>query len=145
MHPGFNHNIQYRGRIYHIQTEDSGEQNPHVITHLFCGGNIIDSVKSDYRNFLSDRSNLASNVVELMKRQHKEMMRFLINGRMDERLGLPKETPQVLDEERPEERAQLLDKEDEGELFLGVISEKSLDEVILSFLSDEEAKSQKPK
>src|SRR5690606_34821597 len=35
MIPGFNHNIKHKGRIFHIQTEDSGPKNPHIITHLF--------------------------------------------------------------------------------------------------------------
>ena len=46
MIPGFNHNIKHKGRIYHIQTEDSGPKNPHIITHLFVGGNVLAS-KSD--------------------------------------------------------------------------------------------------
>jgi len=39
--PGFNHNIKHKGRIFHVQTEDSGPKNPHIITHLFVGGNIL--------------------------------------------------------------------------------------------------------
>jgi hypothetical protein len=35
---GFNHNIKYKGKVYHVQTEDSGVNNPHIITHLFVGG-----------------------------------------------------------------------------------------------------------
>ena len=45
---GFNHNINYKGRVYHVQTEDSGIGNPHLITHLFVGGNILASKKSSY-------------------------------------------------------------------------------------------------
>ena len=37
---GFNHNIKHKGKLYHVQTEDSGVNNPHIITHLFVGGNI---------------------------------------------------------------------------------------------------------
>jgi len=45
---GYNHNVKYKDRIYHIQTEDSGVQNPHMITHVFIGGNIIDTSKASY-------------------------------------------------------------------------------------------------
>ncbi len=38
---GFNHNIKHKGKVYHVQTEDSGVNNPHIITHLFVGGNIL--------------------------------------------------------------------------------------------------------
>ena len=39
MIPGYNHNVKYKEGVYHIQTEDSGLDNPHIITHLFIGGN----------------------------------------------------------------------------------------------------------
>ena len=42
---GFNHNIKHKGKVYHVQTEDSGVNNPHIITHLFVGGNILASKK----------------------------------------------------------------------------------------------------
>src|SRR5436853_3548334 len=43
---GFNNNVKYKGQVFHIQTEDSGLDKPHVITHLFAdGGRIIKSHK----------------------------------------------------------------------------------------------------
>ena len=45
---GYNHNIRYNGRLYHVQTEDSGVNNPHIFTHLFHGGTILASHRSDY-------------------------------------------------------------------------------------------------
>ena len=49
---GFNTNFRYRGVLFHVQTEDSGLENPHVITHLFHGGNIMASEKRDYSEFV---------------------------------------------------------------------------------------------
>ena len=34
---GFNHNVQHRGRVYHVQTEDSGAEIAAIATHLFAG------------------------------------------------------------------------------------------------------------
>ena len=79
---GFNHNIKYKGRVYHVQTEDSGVNNPHIITHLFVGGNILASKKTSYSDILNAES-LAEVVRELMEEQHKEMLRNLINGVYD--------------------------------------------------------------
>ncbi|HEX8537564.1 MAG TPA: hypothetical protein VF664_08865, partial [Cystobacter sp.] len=79
---GFNHNIKYKGRVYHVQTEDSGVNNPHIITHLFVGGNILASKKTSYADILNAES-LAEVVRELMEEQHKEMLRNLINGVYD--------------------------------------------------------------
>jgi hypothetical protein len=76
---GFNHNIKHKGKIYHVQTEDSGVNNPHIITHLFVGGNILASKKSSYADRLG-LENLAAVVRELMEEQHKQMLRNLIHG-----------------------------------------------------------------
>lgn len=79
MLPGFNHNVQHQGQLFHVQTEDSGVKNPHVITHLFVGGNILASKKTEYRHLL-DAADLSDQVRALMETQHKAMLRELIRG-----------------------------------------------------------------
>jgi len=79
---GFNHNIKHKGKVYHVQTEDSGAANPHIITHLFVGGNILASKKTGYADIVKT-ANLAELVREMMEEQHKEMLRNLINGVYD--------------------------------------------------------------
>ena len=79
---GFNHNIKHKGKLFHIQTEDSGRDNPHIITHVFVGGNILASKKTSYADIVkADR--LESIVRELMEEQHKSVLRNLINGVYD--------------------------------------------------------------
>lgn len=80
---GFNHNIKHKGRIFHVQTEDSGVQNPHIITHLFVGGNILATKKTSYADIVK-AENLSQIVRELMEEQHKAMLRNLVNGVYDE-------------------------------------------------------------
>lgn len=79
---GFNHNVKHKGKVYHVQTEDSGVSNPHLITHLFVGGNILASKKTSYADLVK-AENLAELVREMMEEQHKEMLRNLINGVYD--------------------------------------------------------------
>ncbi len=81
---GFNHNLQYKGEVFHVQTEDSGVANPHIITLLYRGGVIISSKKTSYSDILK-MENLEVVVEELMKEQHKEMMRRLKAGDFDEK------------------------------------------------------------
>ena len=45
---GYNHNILHLGWEFHLQTEDSGVENPHLITHLFHAGTILASKKLVY-------------------------------------------------------------------------------------------------
>ncbi len=79
---GFNTNIRHRGVLFHVQTEDSGKANPHVITHLFHGGNIMASEKRDYAHLL-DTGDLESAVRTLMEDQHKSMLKRLRAGEYD--------------------------------------------------------------
>ena len=76
---GFNTNYRHQGVLFHVQTEDSGRDNPHVITHLFYGGNIIASVKRDYSQRVGG-DDLEATVRSLMERQHKEMLKQLSRG-----------------------------------------------------------------
>jgi hypothetical protein len=81
---GFNHNVTYKGEVFHVQTEDSGVNNPHIITLLYRGGVILCSKKTSYADIVR-MDNLESVVEELMKAQHKELMRRLKSGEFDER------------------------------------------------------------
>jgi len=168
---GFNHNIKHKGKVYHVQTEDSGVNNPHIITHLFVGGNILASKKTSYADILN-AENLAEVVRELMEEQHKEMLRNLINGVYDsyEHIAtrhyqpgqlapegeaaqakqpvpapVAKPAPPAVVQLPPEVAAARAMKVQPKINEVGVetlfgedlISEKSLDEVILSYLAGE--------
>jgi len=91
---GFNHNFSYKGQVYHVQTEDSGIRNPHIITLLYRGGTILASKKTSYADIIKIDS-LETVVEELMKTQHREMLRLLKNGDFDEILGLTPATAKV--------------------------------------------------
>lgn len=82
MVPGFNHNIKHKGQVFHIQTEDSGPKNPHIITHLFVGGNILSSKKTTYAEIVG-QPEYEKTVRSMMEEQHKQMLRNLINGVYD--------------------------------------------------------------
>ncbi len=80
---GFNNNVKHRGRLFHIQTEDSGIRHPHVITHLFMdGGRILKTVKTSYAEHIGCER-LGDVVRELMKEQHKMMFIALRDGQFD--------------------------------------------------------------
>lgn len=143
---GFNHNVRYRGQLFHVQTEDSGLKNPHIITLLYIGGTIISSQKTSYAD-ISKIDNLEAVVEDLMKEQHKEMLRRLKNGDFDqniERLLSGKLKPDSASEPAPE-KTDLAStqapveapKETEEKKAAG---EESLDEIILSYLVGDDSK-----
>jgi hypothetical protein len=78
---GFNNNIKFLDQVFHVQTEDSGLDQPHVVTHLFAdGGRIIKSHKRSYATE-TKRTDVAEFVRGLMKAQHLEMVLMLRQGR----------------------------------------------------------------
>jgi hypothetical protein len=86
---GYNTNVRHKGKLYHIQTEDSGVNHPHVITHLFAdGGRIIASRKTGYSAQLGAKD-LQSIVKKLMQEQHKAMFIELRDCVYDEEQGEP--------------------------------------------------------
>lgn len=97
---GFNHNVMYKGEVFHVQTEDSGVASPHIITLLYRGGVILCSKKTSYADILKIE-NLESVVEELMKDQHKEMMRRLKSGEFDQRAFQAPSSPAASGETKP--------------------------------------------
>jgi hypothetical protein len=130
MNVGFNHNIMYKGEVYHIQTEDSGVANPHIVTLLYQAGTIIGSRKTSYADIIK-MDNLDKVVEELMKEQHKEMLRRLKAGDYDERIARLSggdEAPGAPVAERSTEAAAVLPPQPSAK------PPQTLDEIILEFL-----------
>ena len=82
---GFNHNIKFKGKTYHIQTEDGGRENPTIITHIFLGGVILSAVRTPYDDLLS-QSGWEESLRERMKVQHLDEIRNLFSGAFDSRV-----------------------------------------------------------
>ncbi len=80
--PGFNTDFKYKGQVYHAQTEDNGVANPVVITLLYLKGAILASKKTSYQELL-ERENCRDEVMNLMKNQHREIMREVLAGTYD--------------------------------------------------------------
>ncbi len=155
---GFNHNITHAGRVFHVQTEDSGVNNPNITTHLFVGGNILASKKTSYSELVK-AENLHELVRQLMEDQHKQMLRNVVSGVYDTldsaaRAYQPGQLAPAAEGKRPKvappaaslppevEAARAMNTppqlNDVGAQTLfgeDLISEKSLDEVILSYLA----------
>ncbi len=81
---GYNNNVRHHGKVFHIQTEDSGVQHAHIFTHLFAdGGRIIATKKTSYQKHLGT-SRFPEVVKKLMQAQHKAMFIALRDGLFDD-------------------------------------------------------------
>ena len=81
---GYNTNVRHHGKLYHIQTEDSGATHGHIFTHLFAdGGRIIASKKTPYKDRLGP-AGYPELVKKLMQQSHKAIFIALRDGLFDE-------------------------------------------------------------
>ena len=133
MQLGFNENVIHNGVVYHIQTEDSGRKNPVITTLLFKKGSIIASKKTGYADIIkSDKLEIV--VKDIMREQHGVMLRSLKDGVFDRKEE--KARPEIKPAEKlaPEGLNRGIVEKPGGPL----ISEKSLDNIILEYLSRSE-------
>jgi hypothetical protein len=79
---GYNHNLRYGGRTFHVQTEDSGQGYARLYTHLFYEGTILSSKKQEY-----DPEAPEDAVRALMQKLHKAMIKELTHKEHDARIG----------------------------------------------------------
>jgi hypothetical protein len=75
---GYNHNLRHGGRVFHVQTEDSGQGYARVYTHLFFEGTILSSKKAEYDATASEDA-----VRGMMQQLHKTMIKELTHGGYD--------------------------------------------------------------
>lgn len=98
---GFNNNVRHRGRVFHIQTEDSGVRHARIVTHLFAdGGRIVGTRRLDYTSYLG-QAGMTAELRRLMKEQHKAMFLALRAGELDEEIGRIFPEPPPLTSEQP--------------------------------------------
>jgi hypothetical protein len=104
---GFNNNVRHRGRVFHIQTEDSGVKFPRIVTHLFAdGGRIVKTTRTDYSQHL-EKPDMAAVVRGMMKEQHKAMFAALRAGDMDALLETACGPLEALKSKAPDSKATL--------------------------------------
>lgn len=133
---GYNTDFKFQGKIYHVQTEDGGKNNPYITSLLYHQGAILASRKTSYEDII--KADCLEEVVrELMMEQHKQMIRDLMQGKIQ--IQQPPQQP-----EKPAPKP--LPAKEEPPVVEVIksapppddIGEKSLDEVILEFLAQEE-------
>jgi hypothetical protein len=108
---GFNTDVDYEGRVFHVQTEDKGNANPVVESLVYTAGEIISSHRSSYGDLLKSPAYTEAEVARRMESQHQAIIREIMSGRFDP------------DGPRP--------------FGFNIVTNRSLDEVALEFLSRE--------
>ena len=127
---GFNTDIKHNDKVYHIQTEDKGLQNPYIESLVYVGGEILASKKTSYAE--QAKSGVDEKWIgSLMEQQHRTMIAAIKRGRFDQPADATKLTAS-----RP--TAPLNAKTIEAlNSTVNVDDDKTLDQVIIDYLASE--------
>ncbi len=79
---GYNTDVEYNKKTYHVQTEDKGFDNPYVESLIYVGGAIIFSKRTSYAEKLSGGIT-EKEVRALMENQHKTIIAAIKRGRFE--------------------------------------------------------------
>lgn len=121
---GYNTNVTYKGNVYHVQTEDSGIKNPVIVTLLYLKGTILSSKKISYAH-IANSPDYKMKVRELMKEQHKSMLKELVSGKFN-----TEKTSEEEPENPPQEKKTELRSESQEQSRAG----RSLDDILLDYI-----------
>lgn len=91
MQIGYNNDVEYRGKTFHIQTEDRGEAAASIETQIFHAGAILDTSILPYNNVLGETDDVDERIARirgLMQANHKKLYRKLFAGEYDHFVGL---------------------------------------------------------
>jgi len=115
---GFNTDVDYDGRVFHVQTEDKGRGNPVIESLVYSRGEIVAARNTAYDEFNESADYSEDEVMTRMERQHQALIREILNGKF----------------------------ESEGPKPFGhnIISNRSLDEVVAQFLVDNPVPEEEP-
>ncbi len=130
---GFNTDIEYNEKTYHIQTEDKGLQNPVIESLVYVGGEILACKKTSYAAHVAEGAD-EKWIGGLMEHQHRTMIAAIKRGRLAQ-ANDPTETqtagPRIAPPEVAPETDIVLPTLD------GPHEEKTLDQVIIDYLASE--------
>lgn len=130
---GYNTDIRYREKVFHIQTEDKGLGNPFIESVVYFGGQVLATKRASYADLIQEgKGNEA--ISTRMDHQHRMMIAAIRAGKLDPKLR-DVLGPEVADETQIADPVvaappTLLDqaRDDSG---------PTLDQVILDYLTSE--------
>ena len=142
---GYNTDVKHKDRVFHIQTEDRGDQNPYVESFVYVGGEILGGKRTPYPEALRNGADERA-VRELMEQQHRHVIAAIREGsfegangsvRAPEDMVLTGVSPAANADPAPPERPtqRLSPRRSSGAARIS--GDRTLDQVILDYLASE--------
>ncbi len=129
---GYNTDVRYRERVFHVQTEDKGLNNPYIESVVYFGGQVMAAKRATYADLLQEGRGMDA-VASRMDNQHRMMIAAIRSGKLDSKLR-DVLGPDAADETR------IADGRGTGSTLLDQARDDdgpTLDQVILDYLTSE--------
>ncbi len=153
---GYNTDVRHLDVVFHVQTEDKGSENPLIESLVYVGGQVLAAKRASYADLLAagqgDRP-----IVELMERQHRIVIAAIRSGRFDGKLRALGEVRRTAPQAAPAPAGPAGDDAASGTVVVTppaaeparegsplpeLDAERTLDQVILEYLTQEAAQEQ---
>lgn len=123
---GYNTDVRHNEVVFHVQTEDKGAENPFIESLVYVGGQVLAAKRAGYADLIAQEPGDRP-IVALMERQHRTVIAAIRSGRFDGKL-------ESLLEARRTAAAAAAAEPGSGN---GTDAERTLDQVILEYLTSE--------
>lgn len=134
---GYNTDFKFDGKVFHCQTEDGGVHSPFITSLMYHQGAILASRKTSYADIL--RADCLEDVVrELMMEQHKQMIRDLMQNKLEVNVNAPHHEEPAPKAAAPAPPAPEVKRAPPPSPKPEDVKEKSLDDIILEFLEQDD-------
>ena len=83
MFTGYNSNIEFDGKAFHVQTEDKGLDDPVVESRVYLGGQVVATVLTSYADLADSPDYTQDRILRRMQEQHQSLVEDLQMGRLE--------------------------------------------------------------
>lgn len=90
---GFNTDIEFEGKTYHVQTEDKGLERPIVMSLIYDRGTILASKRTSYEDIIVGDSVDEDVLAERLQKQHRLICAAVRTGRINDLIKMSQKTP----------------------------------------------------
>lgn len=133
---GYNTDVPHRNAVFHVQTEDKGENNPLIETLVYVGGRVLATRRLTYGELLEEGKG-EKHIVELMERQHRRVIAAIRAGKLDAKYDEAHRTGSRPISVRPATELKTSSEVAPVPMVPGGGGDRTLDQVILDYLTSE--------
>lgn len=89
---GFNTDIEFEEKTYHVQTEDKGIERPIVMSLIYDRGTILASKRTSYEDIIVDGTVDEDVLAERLQKQHRLICAAVRTGRINDLIKMSQKT-----------------------------------------------------